>query len=893
MAGLLVACGFCSEEKNATQNGTTASVKKIGGVPRILVNGEAVRSRMLYVSPTYFTPSGPAPTDLKGNIVDVSFDTPKLKRNVSNGVLHFKGGYDPQKYVVGNFKIKEKDGGKTVYAIKCDAPELDENIAFWCKGKERKAALPLKISNFKSEEFPQSAFAVEIAKKSPQMSGFHVYLKNIKLDAGKAYTVSMKLKGSQGDKPLTFSYTLYDKRDSQYEAIAPLGESNVEPQVKLAADANVDIVTFPVQAKEFYLEGDMKPDYSYLDGALQSIVDNNPNAKILVRIRFYPPAWWMNKNPDHVLTFSNGQKSPLFPSISSQKFRSESQQVLRYIIGYAEKKFGKNIIGYHPGGGNSCEWFYGDSWRPLWSGYDKSTLEAWRKWLLKKYKTDAALQAAWGNPNAVLADASVPTKAERDAPDILINPQTQRKIVDFNTFQQDEMVDMIASLAKVIRQEVPDKLCVFFYGYAGEFSGMHNGPSQSGHYALGKLLKNKDIDALCGPISYYDRNIGDGKTTMGATESIMRNGMLWIDEDDTSTYLAPKNLAVPGFEKGQDTREKTLDVLTRNMSHEAVRNIGSWWMDLTGGGWFKDAELWKLKTLFKNIEEDFIKNPSPYNPPVALILDEPSVWHVGGKGASALSTRVFGTARKQLNRSAVPFGHYLLDDFLFGKPVKSKLDVYAVAYALDAKKRKAIRTRAKNKAAIYGWATGYIDTDKNRFSPEAMEETTGFKMEKNAKPTNGIAIPTSAGKSIGLSEKFGIDRELRPALYPVLEDGDIVFATYPNGKPAVVLRGKRLYCGVSHIPAEIYRHMAKLAGIHIYADTPAAVYANGAYIHITPADIPEGETRIVNVDTNSDKPVFDALSGKKLSDGSKISFKMKKGQSKILRLGDGNTDFAK
>ena len=873
-ASLLTAfsVGGCAGDK-----GDSYRVEDGGGVPRLMFNGEPVRPRMLYVSPTYFMLGSPTRRNAAPYAytawTDTFIEIPAMKSAVPNGEIHMNLGKTPFEYKIAGLEIAEYPSGKKVYEI--DFKNRDKRVKIY-RGNRDKSEL-----SFEQADGAGNVLRVANSAKEEFILAFG----DVKLEAGKVYHINVKIKSKRGN-----DFETYLAADGKL--VEPKVRSFVGVQTAIAKDAGVDIITFPVQAADLMPKDGKSYDFNKLKGALDEIVAANPNAKILLRIRFYPPQWWLDKYSDDVMTRENGGKCE-FPCVSSQRYREDSAKVLKMFIDYCEKNYGKNIIGYHPGGGNSCEWFYGDSWRPLWSGYDKSTLEAWRKWLLKKYKTDAALQAAWGNPNAVLADASVPTKAERDATDILINPQTQRKIVDFNTFQQDEMVDMIASLAKVIRQEVPDKLCVFFYGYAGEFSGMHNGPSQSGHYALGKLLKNKDIDALCGPISYYDRNIGDGKTTMGATESIMRNGMLWIDEDDTSTYLAPKNLAVPGFEKGQDTREKTLDVLTRNMSHEAVRNIGSWWMDLTGGGWFKDAELWKLKTLFKNIEEDFIKNPSPYNPPVALILDEPSVWHVGGKGASALSTRVFGTARKQLNRSAVPFGHYVLDDFLFGKPVKSKLDVYAVAYALDAKKRKAIRKRAKNKAAIYGWATGYIDTDKNRFSPEAMEETTGFKMEENAKPTNGIAIPTSAGKSIGLSENFGIDRELRPALYPVLEDGDIVFATYPNGKPAVVLRGKRLYCGVSHIPAEIYRHMAKLAGIHIYADTPAAVYANGAYIHITPADIPEGETRIVNVDTNSDKPVFDALSGEKLSDGSKISFKMKKGQSKILRLGDGNTDFAK
>lgn len=882
----LTACG---------KDGETYKVEDVGGVPRITFDGKPQRARMLYVSPTYFTPAPPGIKPLETKWRSVSFDVEPQKTAINDARFHIRTANKVCEYFLSKFEISEKEGDKKIFELKFDGEKPDPRINYWCSGKGRVKQLPFAMENTQADGAKNGALRVAITRETPLLNQIHVYVKDIKLEAGKAYTVKFRIKTSAEFAPMRYVYTLLDRADGQYKAIAPAPLSRVEPQVRLARNAGVDIITFPVQAADFFDDGGA--NYENLDGALKSIVKNNSNAKILIRIRFYPPLKWLKANPDSTLTYFDGAKSDLHASISSPKFRADSQRALHRIIDFAEKNYGKNVIGYHPGGGNSCEWFYGDSQSPRWQGYDKSTADAWVRWLGKKYASDDALQKAWNNPNAKIAAEKVPTKAEREKPDFLVNPKTDRRIADFNEFWQDEMLDMIDSLATVIRQKVPHKLCVFFYGYAGEFSGMYNGVAYSGHVGLGKLLKNGKIDALCGPISYSDRYYGDGKSTMGATESIARAGKLWIDEDDTSTYLAPKVGNYPGIDPEQKTREMTLNVLTRNMAHEAVRNIGSWWMDLSGSGFFNDAKLWKLKTVFEKAENDMIENPVVYDPEIALIFDETSALYCAARGTSRTMVNEFGKARGKLNRIGAPFGHYLLDDLLFGKPTNSKLDIYAVAYALDAKKRAAIRERAKKNASVFVWAPAYIDLDRGEFSPAAVRETTGFEVEniQNGQIL-GVVESTDAGKKIGLPEKFGIPENKRypdPLFSPKVESGDILLANYPNGKPAVILRGKTLFCPTAGMPYQLYAHMAKIAGVKIYTDSPAAVYANGAYVSITPTELQDGQIRKLNIDTHSDSDVFDALTGEKLGEHGKVSTEAKRGRSLLLRLGNGNSDFKK
>ena len=880
----LIFIASCSKSTNTE---TVCKVENINGVPRITIDGTPVRARMLYVSPTHFIPVRPDPATITDKWTQSTIVIPKQKENIDKPLINISGETTECTYWISQFEIREKDTNKKVFELDFSSDKVDPRIAYWCKGVDRRIKnLPIVMKMEKVDG--KNALRFEITKESPHLDGIHLYARATKLEANKEYVVNFCVK-TEGKKPRMFTCTINDKRNG-IRRIAPLYKSHIEPQVRIARDAQVDIVTFPVQASDFYVKEGEKPDYTYLENTLKAVVENNPNAKILVRIRFYPSQKWLQENPDSTLTFDNGTKSTTFPSMSSLKFRKESQEVLRKIIDYSEKHYGKNIIGYHPGGGNSCEWFYPNSHGPTFSGYDASTQQAWNRWLTKKYSSDADLQKAWGIANAKRATDKVPTKQEREAGTWLFDPQTNRRNVDFLDFWNEEMYDMIMCLADVIREKVPNKLCVFFYGYCGDLAAGYNGFANSGHAKLGKILKSNKIDAYCGPISYFDRCHGQGKTTQGATETIKRAGKLWIDEDDTSTYLAPKRSKYPGSEANLDTQEKTIKVLTRNMAHQAVRNIGSWWMDLGGSGWFEDPKLWELKKIFKDAEQDIIKNGLQYKNDIALTFDEESTFYCTAKARSRWATREgFSYLRGSLNRTGITFGHYLLDDLLFGKPtVETKLDIYGVAFTLSKKQRDAIKERAQKNVSVFVWASGYIDLDKKKFSLEAIEDLTGFKMEQ---VQNGKILPklysTELGLKIGMPKEFTIPANKAfpdPLFSPKLEAGDKVYATLPNGKPAFVLRGKTLYCAFAPIPQELFREIAKLAGIHLYTDITSAVYSNGKYISLTPTDIPYGETRTMNFSIPENKEIFDVVTGEKLGVKS-FSKKVKKGDSFFLKVG--------
>lgn len=863
-----------------TPKDTLYKVEKIKGVPFITEDGKPVRGRVFWGS--Y---GGMITPKIDENWREISFEfTPDKDYPKTN--LQIRGGEAAGKYYFTDLKIENLTTGKTIKSIDFSQADRDKNLRFWCFGMNEQP--PLKFANEKIDGAPNGALCVQILERNPKIGGLHFYIAGIPLKKGETYKFSTKAKATP---QRNIAMSLYNTENG-FDLIAGNGQKTFVPQVVCAKNGGVDYVSFGISGVWVVPGG--KPNYEYIDRIFKDILKANPKAKLWPRVGVDAPSWWIKTNRNDVMKNSDGTLNNRYASISSQKYRKAANEALRLFIEYCEKNYPDNMSGYMPTGANTGEWFYGGTWLRPYSGYDKATLKAWRNWLADKYESSDKLQKAWNNSDVIFANAKVPSEIEREGNgEFLADISKRQNVVDFNEFLQDEMVGLLASFGDTIRKAAPRRLSIFFYAYGFEFAGVRNGPAFSGHFGLKKMLSLPQVDIICGPISYSDRKFGDAKTVMGAAESIAEAGKIWLDEDDTSTYLDVKIPGrCPATDLLTDTREKTIQVLRRNLAQEAIRNQASWWMDLFGDGWFNDPKLWEQMKLFEKPENDMIANPSKYAPEIALIIDERSVCHLLGNGSSfATNGRITQRSRIDLNRTGAPFGHYLLDDVL-AKKTSAKLNVFLSAYALDTKQRKAMADTAKRSACIFAPATGLIDLENRSFSLDAVREATGFAV-KYAGNVEAKAYPTEEAKKIGaLGEAFGSGKKIKPLLSPIPENGDVVLAKYSDGLPAVVLRNKgkypRLFVGVPEIPNSLYKHMIKLAGVHRYTNDAAAVYANGNYISVT--CLKDGT---VTLDIPSKENVYDALTDKKLGKAPMLKLDMKKGDNLLLRIGKGNASLKK
>lgn len=508
--------------------------------------------------------------------------------------------------------------------------------------------------------------------------------------------------------------------------------------------------------------------------------------------------------------------------------------------------------------------------------------QAWRQWLKSQYATDEALQRAWGNPAVRLSTVTLPTpRRRRSQPSGLLHrPRSEQDLIDFAEFQQDMMADCVCHFAKTVREVTGGrKLVIFFYGYTFEFGAIRNGAATSGHYALAKVLRSPDIDILCSPISYWDRGLGGSAPAMSAAESVTRAGKLWLFEDDTRTYLA-KDSRFPGWIDGADTLADSQSLLLRNTAEVALRHFGTWWMDLGATGWFDDPELWKVMRNLHRLDEVMLAQGPPFTPEVAAVVDERSILHTAF-GSDVVTRPLIYEVRRPLGRMGTPYGQYLLSDVLNGE-IPAKMLVFLAAWHLSKEERIQLRRINEGKLKIWCYAPGYLTEGED--PKTAMKELTGFELEALS-GTTAWAEPTDRGRQLGLTAGFGVRRPIQPLLTVVDAKPEEILATYPNGAAAVALRrlpdGPSVFVGVPNLTSELLRLAARQAGVHLFCQEDANIYANGPFITIHAAQ--DGDLAI---DTGIRTNVWDYLTGESLGQGPRLSLVMQKGETRILVCGE-------
>lgn len=842
-------------------------VEQINGVPLITCNGRPVAQRMVYVTRGNL---GAKTEANKWQNISFEFTAPF---DSDFCAVHIRLRDNPTlKLWISKIEIKNLSTGKIEKALDLDCENVDPALSYWWKGiSDKKRKFPFSISRV--VEDGERAVLADITRKDLlDLTGFHLHFSGIKAVAGNNYKVELRVKTDKNER-LDIGFR---KHFEDFRLMGAAGESSVSAQVKMAKAAGVDFVNFPLVPPWTNKNGDA--DFLETRIFYDSIIKANPNARLIPRLILYPPKEWRDANKAEFMKFSNGKTSPIYISMSSRAYIESAKLAVKRFIEFSEKNYPDNMAGYHITNGRGQEWFYGNTWKGDDAGYDDSTLTAWRAWLKKKYRSDSALQAAWRNPSAAIDTVQVPSGKRRQAVSHLINPETEFDIADFNLFMQDAVIDALKELSETVKSVAKNRLFLCFYGYGMEFSSAPKGAGSSGHYGLERLLKLRDIDIICGPISYVDRKFGDAKSVMGAADSITLAGKIWLDEDDTSTYLTTKdNSDCPGFEADLNTREKTIKVLRRNLAQESVRNFASWFMDLGGSGWFADSKLWdEMATIVK--EENLShKNPQKYEPQMALVFDEDSMCMLGGyKLAYDTVHFLLYYGRGVLGRCGIPFAHYLASDIM-SKRANTKLNIFSGVYALTGKDRKKLKKATADSVNIWMWMPGYIDLDARKFSLEAVEELTGFEVKCAPENMRIAALPTLEGLEIGLPKGFGSKNKF-PVLVPKVKEGDIVLAKFASGEAAIVVRGKNIFCSVPRLFPELIRYAAKLGSVYIYTDAPAAVYANDKYISICAT-----KDGVYPIKFPQKRKIFDIFDKVDLGVSNEISFDMKKGDVKFLR----------
>ena len=584
--------------------------------------------------------------------------------------------------------------------------------------------------------------------------------------------------------------------------------------LKHCREAGVRFVSFP--ASVCWEQPKRGPHWEALDSLFDRIIAVHPDALLVPRLHMNAPKWLLDENPDWRMKFEDGKDYGGVASVSAHDYRAQAAAHLEKLVRHLRRAYPRNFGGVHPTGQSYGEFFYMESLGGVLHGFEPAVLKSWRAWL-----------KAHGEKGADAAE--IPSIAERRSHEggMLRDPVSHRRMVQFSQFEQDEMADFVAALAAAARRGGDGRtLVMFFHGYGFEHTTVPNGAAVTGDYGSERMLAKAagNIDLLCAPFSYVNRRYLAPTMTQTAAESALLRGVMPLDEDDTRTFRTAQTNALElagGWVR--PTKEQTMRQLRSNLTACITRGRASWWMDLTGRGWYDDRDLWRVMEELRPLDELMLARRTCFTPDIALLLDERSMMFAAAGSRVAFEPLV-KRAREGLERCGAPYGQYFASDALAGR-VPARLQIFTSSFFADDGTRRAIaaqRAARPELTRVWCWAPGWL-TDAGR-DVSGIFRTTGFKARRMPEAWPEVRS-TVAGKALGFPDSWKGLWKVDP-LFAVEATEDETLARWPDGSPAVAVHragtGHEVFCAIPALPTKVLAGFARLAGCRLYAEPDTA-----------------------------------------------------------------------
>lgn len=612
-------------------------------------------------------------------------------------------------------------------------------------------------------------------------------------------------------------------------------------------------------------------DYSLTDRTVEAIFKDNPDTYYIPRIKLNVPIDWCKEHPEELLVYWEGPREKeairalvgtekqdylgyeapngyyqagdyvdtrpnvggviARQSFSSKIWLQDAGIALEKLIDRLEKgKYGNRILGYHIAFGASGESVLWGRMNNHYGDYGISHTRHFMDWGLAKYGSKEALQKAWGKERFANGSLLLPSPEERyyrkENLSAFFRADTLGTLAsDMDEFLSKSCADAIEYFAKIVRKAAPEKLTGAFYGYY-----VHtDNPNYAGHLALEQLLNSENVDFFAAPKSYYRCGPGQPGGELTAVQSINLK-KIWLDETDSRTHLAfadmPENKISSSKGKQRfDAAIDSLDWLCRDMDdsrcvlwREFCKNIahgsGFWWMDL-GGGWYDDAGLMEEVRKMTALNEHLQNKPYESLADILVVTDEDCI----GKMSISKHQRegFMEDPLMELSLSGGIADHYRLKDLHLLNLNRYKMVIFAYTFEVSAETRAYLQKHLpKDTLLVFHHAAG-IGMD-GTISTENIRDFTGFSMEENI----------ASGDYVGVKVQ---DSQAQILFEGVWQKGNRVAITAPYPK------------------ANIYRHLATLAGCHLWSEGGITLWADTRVMGVFTLARLEGQLRLPKTGT--------------------------------------------
>ncbi|MBC8135472.1 MAG: hypothetical protein H8F28_06250 [Fibrella sp.] len=610
--------------------------------------------------------------------------------------------------------------------------------------------------------------------------------------------------------------------------------------------------------------------FDSLDQVFALVAANAPDALVLPRLIFSPPASWERTNPDDMAAFANGEFGDV--SIGSELFwKNEAKDALRAAIEHlAESEHAARTLGVYLEHG---EWFQSKG-----VGADRSSANtaAFRAWLKYQYRNnEVALRSAWYDGSVTFDTAEIPAQeafaaaASGNGTQPIFLTDREMRLSDFYAYTSTITADRIMQLGAIAKEASAGRLAVAAsYGYTLEIARPN-----CGHYALGDVLSSPHVDILTAPLSYGGRLPGGSAPLPVPVDSIHLAGKLFVAEDDTKTHLALRPTE-DVYNPKIATEEGTRAVHARNVGTALAKGCGISWMDLWGEGWLDDDATWEhlgsLVGLMGTVADMRRAATNAVSAPhVAIFVDEQSLFDMSGEEEPAILPQLIGRHRDIFARAGASVGFYLLSDLLKPEfPTTARLFIFLNAFHLPVAIRTALQNRWQNDGRTLAWL--FAPGVRESGNIAELSETIGIQLRLQPWGSRTGTVVTEGRFALtenAKGERFGEEMRVNPSLTVVDPKAQILGEYTTSGNPSLAYRKhsrwQSVFIGERDLPLPLVRGLYRLAGVPIVTPDDDVVHVAGDGFAVVHSAQSGGMT--LYSPTRSETAVYDVVSGEPLA----------------------------
>jgi hypothetical protein len=603
--------------------------------------------------------------------------------------------------------------------------------------------------------------------------------------------------------------------------------------------------------------------------------------------------------------FNNGGLSKRIKQASyySQKWRNDVAKAMKDLGQHVQEQVWKNnFLGIFFGAGTCGEWGnFSEKANQNWEDMSKPALNTFRNWLKKKYQNPADRVKAWeklkdfapedvklpesnylietdfihgyfsepgklANMAKDISSAEIektlpPTFARRHVSryGILKDPAQSCDAIEYFDWIRDSFPEMLIEITQGIKAAFSNKIIVgTFYGYLMQeyLQDLDGGAANLGFAKV--LASSESPDLYVSPHYYVDRDLGTGDANIkNPTGSVRLSNKIFLDENDQRTILSERTNYLYYGGASEDTMIEAHEMSKRNFIARLSKNVGLWWYDLFGHGWYDHPEIMNSIEKTTEIYKKAITTPNPLSFKDSdnrlNIIYATDAYKYFCACSSFCSLNTHRHVQQNFNRNGFQWEAFLKSDMT--KAPKAKAWFFMNALNISQEEREWIDKNLKCDGNILIWlyAPGIYRDDKMDLA--YASELTGMKLAWDTEShledieltnLNHPALSGLNGKTVkgfvqkaDMPENSNINR-ISPEIY--VEDAEAVtLGINPtNDRTTFAVRDfgtyKSVYIAAPIVPHKIMRSLLTWNDMQPTLDTADCLYGNGDLIGINAAE---------------------------------------------------------